>query len=175
MFTKEIPFAIEKIFRQAFAKDKIYIFPAVLAHSDRVTRKRFNNLEDVRQKLKRELSVFPEVLLQFFAEHPKGQIVIAVEGAEYNPRTQVAKIGLDYLVQDIGVLQEEVVHLFDHLLGSNAQEYRMSEGYGITPAIQKIGQQIKEWYNVKRDSYPDAYAILNEREYLAQSVTKLFF
>jgi hypothetical protein len=109
------------------------------------------------------------------AEHSKGQIVIAVEGAEYNPRTQVAKIGLDYLVQDIGVLQEEVVHLFDHLLGSNAQAYRMSEGYGITPAIQKIGQQIKEWYSVKRDSYPDAYAILNEREYLAQSVTKLFF
>jgi hypothetical protein len=165
----------ERTLHQAEETNRIYIYPVVLRHSDRQIRARFTNVAAIRRELWHQLSDFPVTLLRFFVSQSRGQIVLTATGAEYNPKTTVAQIGIRYLADNTGVIQEEVTHLFDHLLGSNGQGPRMSEGHGINRRVEQLGQQIKAWYDVKADDYYDRYAARNEREYLAQAVRKCLY
>jgi hypothetical protein len=82
----------------------------------------------------------------------------------------VAAVSARHVADDRGVTEEEFMHLLDHLLGSRAQGSRMSQGYGITPQVETIGQRLQTWYQARRGRYYHSYAVENEREYLAQGV-----
>ena len=165
----------EQILQRAEQANRIYIYPTSLRRSDAQVRNRFANLAAVRQELHRQLSDFPITLLRLLAEHPRGQIVLTPTGAEYDHRIAVAQIGIRYLADATGVVQEEVTPLLDHLLGSSGLRARMSEGHGINQPVAELGKQLKTWYDVKRDSYYDRYAARNEREFLAQAVRKYLY
>jgi hypothetical protein len=135
---------------------------------------RFPNVPALREELFRQLSVFPIRLLRFFQESPDGQLVVLRAGAEYDPETAVAVVAAHYVANNPGVVREELAHLLDHLLGSYGRGRRMSEGAGINPGVEAVGQQLQNWYIRKSGAYYNPYAARNEREYLAQGVREYF-
>ncbi len=157
-----------RILRRAEQSGNIYIVPMALQRSSRRIRLRFRDNGAVRDELFRQLAVFPLSLLKFFTNSDRGHFMVTANSAEYDGASGIAICGIRYLVENYGVCHEEFVHLLDHLLGSNGQGRRMSEGSGITTKIAEIGQQVQELF--RSPYFVSEYAKENEREYIAQGI-----
>jgi hypothetical protein len=157
-----------RILREAERQGKIYVAPTALQRSSQKARRYFRNNEEVREEAFRQLHVFPARLLDFWRTSERGYVVLAETGGEYDPRIGIATCSLRYLMFDAGVLQEEFVHLLDHLLGSGGKGGRLSEGEGANTSLADMGRTIQCLF--RSHQFVNAYARENAREYLAQSV-----
>jgi hypothetical protein len=131
---------------------------------------KFINIPDVDLEVDYQMAQLPLGLLQFIAQNT-GSIEIWNHNSNYNPRERLAQIRLLHLAQRAGVLHEEVLHLADHLLGSlgdTMNPLRMSQGYGISEGVRKIGERIRALY-LRQSDFRDLSASDNEREYFARA------
>lgn len=108
-------------------------------------------------KLGDRLQVFPGELLEWWAAQPTGHVVIGSRVSMYQPGP--TRIGRRMLVNVVRIAPLDLIHneaaifsalagLFDHLLGCNGEPTGpwLSEGGGLTPDWQAVGQRIQASY-----------------------------
>lgn len=105
------------------------------------------------------LSIFPVALLQWWLGQPTGHAVIGGGNSFYQAGACTIKrrvlvnvvwIAPADLQGDRGRIYAALASLFDHLLGSGGAETGewLSEGGGIDPAWQRVGQRILETFRL---------------------------
>lgn len=105
------------------------------------------------------LSVFPIALLQWWLSQPTGHAVIGGEASFYQAGACAVKrrvlvnvvwVAPADLQDDRGRVYAALAGLFDHLLGCRGAEAGewLSEGGGIDPGWQRVGQRILETFRL---------------------------
>ena len=108
-------------------------------------------------KLADRLRIFPPEMLEWWAAQPTGHVVIGGRISTYQPGP--TPIGRRTLVNVACIAPFDLFHnevavfstlamLFDHLLGCNGESPSswLSEGGGITPEWQSVGERIQASY-----------------------------
>lgn len=164
----------ENLIHELERQGKIYVEPNVLCKIDKSFRKMVPNYEEFRNIFYDQFEDFPESLLSFLANQKKGQIVITsnVVAGNYLRLKNIAQINPGAVVSQVGIFQEELIHLLDHLLGGRPDSLKihLSNGHGINKRIRYLGKEIFALYKRGDAFYFYKYMGKNEKEYLAQSI-----
>lgn len=95
-----------------------------------------------------------------------GRVLRGVDG-RYDGTTLTITVTAKALHRDEGVLDEELVHAFDHLLGSRGKSGRLSEGEMTAfPDLGAMGKTIRSQFD-SGEYFFDDYSKTNSREFLA--------
>jgi len=137
---------------RALLRDKTYVRPGTLARLPSAQSQQLRSPLDLGRRLLEPLGPCPLPLLQFWARHPRGYAAINPQRHEYRPGRQpvgrrqldgVAWVSARALLADPG-LAGPVVHLLDHLLGSDGElgGPRLSDGAGRSTAWQEVADRL---------------------------------
>lgn len=153
---------------------KVHLAPKAYDAVPREAQEQFDNPWALATALGQHLQHLPHRCLRFLAEEPQGHLVITPGGSGYAPGPQtisrrellnVASIGVPALLEGRHALWRPVGQLLDHLLGCHGEPDGpwLSDGHGITPQWQEVGQRIQELYPLsygldeETRSHPHAY------------------
>jgi len=128
------------------------------------------------------LGGLPTSLLIWWAAQGAGHILLTTGEGGYVPGElivgdltlrSVSRVPLDLLAQDPLAALALALQPLDHLLGCNGEEGGawLSEGGGITPALQEIGRQIHDLFRLGYGMTPAAQ--IDPRAYLAQGIVAI--
>ncbi|MCD6520125.1 MAG: hypothetical protein J7M05_09415 [Anaerolineae bacterium] len=148
----------ERILRRLW-QAKMHVEARALELSPRNVRRRFEHIWQPAELLLQELQALPRGWLAFWQQSPRGHLVFTHRSSRYMPGKQpwregeldsVCYVGLTDLVQAKELAMYALYHLFDHLLGSGAQEGKgwLSQGEGATEALRQVGQRFSEIYEL---------------------------
>ena len=137
---------------RALLRDKTYVRPGTLARLPTAQAQGLRSPLDLGRQLLAPLGRCPLSLLQFWARHPRGYVAINPQRHEYRPGRQpvgrrqldgVAWVSARSLLADPR-LAEPVVHLLDHLLGSDGEpgSPRLSDGAGRSAAWTEVAGRL---------------------------------
>ncbi len=160
----------------------IHIDSNALKQSERDVRIGFGNTPDqVKDRVDEILSRYPTPLIDLLgqdevrirvvakidpAKDEFGRLLPGVDG-RYNGANRSITVTASALHQNLGVFDEELVHAFDHLLGSRGKAGRLSEGEMVAfPGFAEIGKTIKSQFD-SGEHFIDEYSKGNPREFLA--------
>lgn len=138
--------------------EHIHLAPTAWTQAAAPVRARFSSPFEPAQRLAQALARLPAPLLEWWAALPGGHLLIGAQGSyrsdpiflrpdDPHPRAGVAQIALADLSNPAGGLGDAwfwVAHLLDHHLGclGAANGAWLSDGAGITPRWQEVGQRI---------------------------------
>lgn len=142
----------------------------------------------LRRALEDAVAFLPTGLLAHLTAHASGHLVVVpevppglpsrrscyvegpvtIEGRTFH---NVILLLAEDLARGEGVAQHELVHLLDHLLGSDGRpgEPYLSEGVGATPALAELGERLRLLYR-QRPCLGYRAARCGPRSYFARSV-----
>jgi len=136
--------------------EKTYIERQALRLSPPAVRRHYDHAWAPVQQLEKVLRPCPEGLLRWWAESPRGYLILThlpshyVEGSQVvreETVENVAYVCLNDLHRDPQIALQAVASLLDHLMGSNGVPKGgwLSDGTGVLPALEDIGQKVREY------------------------------
>ena len=163
--------------RRALTRAKLHLVPGALARVGTAVSERFDNPWAAVEALTRQLRPFPSGLLRFWAAQERGHVLIGPRDGGYVPGPQpcgrrtldgVAHVALADLAATNDRPRVLIGHLLDHLLGCGGADEGawLSDGGGITPRWQEVGQRVRELfalgYGQSEAAQSDAHVYLAE-------------
>lgn len=163
---------------------RITIHARALRDSEPEVRQVFRSLSELEAEVKARLSKIPAPLLDFWRKQDRGNLELVANlpphmvppgrlsslGA-YDRTKNEAVVSVESLALNRPSLEEEVIHLLDHLLGSRglAEDETLSAGYAISETLKPLAVEI---YNLSQDpkAAVSEYGRQNPREYLAAAI-----
>jgi hypothetical protein len=144
---------------RTLTRAKLHMLPGALAQVPATVSRRFASLWSPIEALAELLRPLPAGLLCFWAEQPRGHVLVGPRDGGYVPGPQqcgnrsldcVAHVGLADLAADSSRPLLLVGHLLDHLLGccGAADRAWLSEGGGISFRWQEVGRQVAELHSL---------------------------
>ncbi len=163
------------VVERLFQERKVSIAPRALREAEKEHRDCFpGGVHQLKDRVSESLRRFPTPLLDFLAKENGNLMVVGQLDrlvAEYDRRHRLARVSVEGLALSNGILEEELVHMLDHLLGSHGQglQATLSTGSGVTVGLKEYGAEIQRLFkaDARRISL---YASRNEREFLAHSI-----
>ena len=160
--------------------EKVHVERQALRLSPPAVRQRYDHTWASVQHLEKVLHPCPEGLLRWWAESPRGHLILTHLPSRYEKGPQavrkemvenVAYICLSDLNRDPQIALRAVASLLDHLMGSHgATKGRwLSDGVGITPALEDVGQKVREYAAL--GYLEDIVEISDSREYFEVAFT----
>ncbi|MDW8318157.1 MAG: hypothetical protein RMN53_09990 [Anaerolineae bacterium] len=160
---------------QAILRAKVHVQKGTLAALPTAEADRLRSPLDLGRRALWPLRRCPAALLWFWAEHPRGHLVIGPRQEGYRPGLQpvgrqpldgVAWVPARALTAQEVQLPLPVAHLLDHLLGSDGAPEGpwLSEGGGRSPAWQEVGRRLQRQFSL---GYAPAEATAEPRAYFA--------
>lgn len=143
-------------------------------------------LEQVEERLDSVISRYPTPLIRLLTEDAvRIRVVASIEpektasglilpgvAGRYDGSRRVITVTTEALHQDDGVFDEELLHAWDHLLGSRGRAGRLSEGNEAAfPALAEMGRTVRARFDSGEDFF-DEYLKKNPREFLAHWVVE---
>ena len=136
--------------------EKMHVERQALRLSPPAVQRRYDHAWAPVQHLEKVLRPCPEGLLRWWAESPRGYLILThlpsyyAEGAQVvreETVENVAYVCLNDLHHDPHVALRAVASLLDHLLGSNGVPKGgwLSDGTGVIPALEDVGQKVREY------------------------------
>lgn len=164
---------------RAIWRSKMHVEPTALELSPPDVRSRFAHIWEPSQVLGSDLEVFPLGLLRTWQRSARGHLIFTHRATRYQPETHLwhgrTFEGVCFLsVSDLCASRKRallaLMNLFDHLLGSDAQEGQpwLSDGAGINYALREVGRRFIEVYALgygKRE-----LGVETARDYLAHTL-----
>ncbi len=167
------------VIRRLLEERKINIEPTALKYSEPEVRSSFGGkIKNLESVLENSIARFPPKLLELVEESEHGVItvthqIIVTRGAmqkelrgSYHRRTGQVLITAKAIKADNGVIEEEFLHLVDHLLGSNGHGRNLSEGAFVKKSLSRLSQKISA---LSKAEVLSDYGKTNPREWLAQA------
>jgi hypothetical protein len=159
---------------RALLREKIHIQRGAVARLPTAQAERLRSPLDLGRLAIKPLARSPAALLQFWAAHPRGHVVIGPQRHGYQPGVQpvgrkqiegVAWLAARRLLAEPG-LAASIAHLLDHLLGSDGEPEAgwLSDGVGRTAAWQEVGRRLQRQFNLR---YGPPEAAPDPRAYFA--------
>jgi len=136
--------------------EKMHVERQALRLSPAMVRRRYNHAWAAVQQLENVLRSCPEGLLRWWAESPRGHLILTHLPSRYAEGPQavrgemvenVAYICLNDLHRAPQIALRAVASLLDHLMGSYGapKGRRLSAGTGVIPALEDVGQKVREY------------------------------
>lgn len=143
---------------RALLRAKTHIQRGTVARLPTALANQLRSPLDLGRLALRPLGRCPAAWLLFWAEHPRGHLVIGPQRHGYQPGAQpvgrrqldgVAWVAARRLLAEPG-LAAPIAHLLDHLLGSDGAPGgpRLSDGAGRTAAWQEVGRRLQRQYHL---------------------------
>lgn len=159
---------------RALLRNKVHILPNTLARLPGQQAQRMRSPLDLGRHLLQPLASCPAALLRFWADHARGHVVIGSVLHIYQPGRQtvgqheledVAWVSARRVLDEPG-LAEPVIHLLDHLLGSDGlpDGSWLSDGVGRSAAWRDLSRRLQRQASL---GYAPAQATANVRSYFA--------
>lgn len=158
----------------------IHISTTVLSEKDAG----YQTVAQVQESVDRVLSRYPPSLIRLLREHEVrvavlpsieptrsagGKLLRGTEGRfSFSPNHRLIEVSVRALRNDCGVLDEELYHAWDLLLGSKGEGGRLSEGVSAYPKLLDSAQNLRRLFD-EGESFISDYAAENPREFLAQT------
>ncbi|MCD4784614.1 MAG: hypothetical protein K8T10_12405 [Candidatus Eremiobacteraeota bacterium] len=175
MRKRKISYRKEKLIHELERQGKIYIEPNIIQNIPKIYRKIASNEDELKKVLFGQIGDFPDSLIQFLinAQNIQTSITTSIKSGHYLRARRTIELNPIFILKETGGVQEEIVHMLDHLLGGQSDSLHagLSAGYGINDKVEELGKEIYKLY--KRGKFFDEYMGKNEREYLAQGVRYL--
>lgn len=159
---------------RAVLRNKIHILPNTLARLPTHQAQPMHSPLDLGRQLLQPLAACPAALARFWADHARGHVVIGPYRHGYQPGLQtVGKHELDAVawvsarrMLDEPGLAEPVIHLLDHLLGSDGlpDGSWLSDGAGRSEAWRDVASRLQRQASL---GYASAEATATARSYFA--------
>ena len=136
--------------------EKMHVEHQALRLSPTAVRRRYDHAWAPVQHMEKVLSPCPEGLLRWWAESPRGHLILTHLPSRYAEGPQavrkemvenVAYVCLNDLHRNPQIVLRAVASLLDHLLGSDGapKGRRLSDGSGVIPALEDVGQKVQEY------------------------------
>ncbi len=141
---------------RALLREKVHIQPGTLSRLPTYEATQLRSPLDLGRLLLAPLDRAPAELLRFWADHPRGHVVINPLRHEYAVGVQpvgrrefdgVAWVAARRLLAEPG-LAAPLANLLDHLLGSDGQQdgLRLSAGAGRSAAWTEVGHRVQRQF-----------------------------
>lgn len=156
--------------------EKIHVARQALRLSPPAVQKRYEHAWAPVGHLEKLLRPCPAGLLQWWADSPRGHVLLTHLPSRYAEGSQalhretvegVAYICLNDLHRDSQIALRLVAALLDHLMGSNGApdgEW-LSDGAGVIPELEDIGRRVREYADL--GYLEDVMETSSSREYFA--------
>jgi hypothetical protein len=142
---------------RALTRVKLHLVPGALEQVPTAISEHFDSPWAPVEVFKQQLRPFPTGLLRFWAAQERGHVLIGPQDRDYMPGQQrcgqrmldgVAHVALADLATANSRPLVLVGRLLDHLLGCRgaADGAWLSDGGGITPRWQEVGQRVQELF-----------------------------
>jgi len=160
--------------------EKMHVERQALRLSPPAVRRRYVHAWAPVQHLEKVLRPCPEGLLRWWAQSPRGHLILTHLPSRYAEGPQavrkemvenVAYVCLNDLHRDPQSALRAVASLLDHLMGSHgAPKGRwLSDGTGVIPALEDVGQKVREYAAL--GYLEDVVEISDSREYFEAAFT----
>ena len=132
-------------------RERIHVERRALVESPPAVRQRFAHAWAPAERLLTLLGPWPSGLITHWLAAPAGHVVLAADASAYQPDTYpwqggelrgVARVALSDLLDDAAPALRVVAELVDHLLGSDAQGRRLSDGAGANPELEEVADRL---------------------------------
>lgn len=164
---------------RAIWRDKMHVEPTALELSPPDVLSRFAHIWEPFEVLSSDLEAFPLGLLRTWQRSTRGHLIFTHRATRYQPtahpwRGQMIESVCFLSLSDLCANRKRallaLINLFDHLLGSDAQEGQpwLSDGAGINQALREVSRRFVEVYALgygKRELGGET-----ARDYLAQTL-----
>lgn len=158
---------------------KIHIGPTALSDGLDEDRKAFKSIEAVRDEVEKALNRVPTPLARLWVKsEARLEIIGDYKGDDhrkagspgwFEPSSGTAQV-LTQGLRRPGVVDEEIVHLLDFLLGERAQGKYASDGYGRNKEVlERFSKPLNELFQAHASELGE-YASKNPHEFLAQGL-----
>ena len=164
--------------------ERMHIAPRALDLSPPEAQRRFAHVWALLEELSSRLKGLSTGLARFWLLQPTGHIVITHLASRYDPGEcalkhhilrNVAYVSTADLTQDSLQALVPVGHLLDHLLGNGGagDGLWLSEGGGVSPALQELGVRVNERFPLGHGF--DERARADARTYFARSLALYWY